>query len=131
VLIFSLDVSKFAGSAQTSSDRLLLATSHYSRLLSSSTTDTKQCHFLLTQHRCVLEQGRCCAHIRRMVAGIDKRVEPFTNFLVFSAHCKSTRFDGDLHEEQLRRVCVVNISCIYIIIVTWALPDIQEPFLVP
>ena len=52
-------------------------------------TDTKQRHFLLSQHQCVLEQGRCCAHIRR-TAGIDKRVEPCTKLLVSSAFCKST-----------------------------------------
>ena len=94
-------------------------------------TDTKQRHFLLTQHQCVLEQGHCCAHIRR-TAGIDKRVEPCTKLLVSSAFCKSTHFAGDLHEGQLRRFCVVNISCVNIIVL-WALllPDAQEPFLVP
>ena len=48
-----------------------------------------------------------------MAAGIDKCVEPCTKLLVSSAFCKSTHFAGDLHEEQLRRVCVVNISCVY------------------
>jgi hypothetical protein len=73
-------------------------------------TDTEQRHFLLTQHQCVCELGRCSAHIRRMAAGIDKCVEPCTKLLVSSAFCKSTHFA----EEQLRRVCVVNISSVYV-----------------